>query len=75
MINRYTKRCSTLQVTREVQIKTTKTYHSMPVRMAINERQETTNAGMDVEKREPLCTGGGIVSWYSYYGKQYAGST
>ena len=31
--------------------------------------------GYNEEKREPLCTGGGIVSWYSYYGKQYAGST
>ena len=26
---------------------------------------------MDVEKREPLCTVGGIVNWYSHYGKQY----
>ena len=30
--------------------------------MAINKRQETTNAGMDVKKREPLSTGGEIVN-------------
>ena len=26
-----------------------------------------------VEKGEPLYTVGGIVNWYSYYGKQYGG--
>ena len=33
-----------------------------------------TNVGKDVEKLEPLCTLGGNVKWYSYYGKQYGGS-
>ena len=31
----------------------------------------TINAGAGVEKREPSCTVGGYVYWYSYYGKQY----
>ena len=32
---------------------------------------ETINAGEGVEKREPSCTVGGNVNWYSHYGEQY----
>ena len=32
------------------------------------------NAGRGVEKREPSCTVGGNVNWYSHYGEQYGGS-
>ena len=28
----------------------------------------------DKEKREPSCTVGGNVNWYSHYGEQYGGS-
>ena len=38
-------------------------------------RQEITNAGKDVAKREPLCTVGGIVNCYSHYGKECGGSS
>ena len=27
-----------------------------------------------MERREPSCTVGGTVNWYSHYGKQYGGS-
>ena len=30
--------------------------------------------GEGVEKREPSCTVGGNVTWYSQYGEQYGGS-
>ena len=33
-----------------------------------------TNAGEDVERREPFCTVGGNVNWHGHYGEQYGGS-
>ena len=35
---------------------------------------QTINAGEGVEKREPSCTVGGNVEWYSHYGEQYGDS-
>ena len=35
---------------------------------------QTTNAGEGVDKREPSCTVGGNVNWYSHYGEQCGGS-
>ena len=36
-------------------------------------KKNMTNAGEDVEKREPLDTAGGNINWCSHYGKQYGG--
>ena len=59
-----------------MQIKTTRRDHPTPVKMWLSStRQAITNAGEDVEKREPLCTIGGNVNWCSYYGKQYGDSS
>ena len=66
------KRCSTLLVIREMQIKTIMIYHLIPIRMTMIKK--STNAGEDVERREPLYSVGGNVNWSSHYGEQCGGS-
>ena len=56
MANKHMKRCSTLLIIREMQIKTTMRYHLTPVRMSIIKKSKTMNVGKGVEKRECSCT-------------------
>ena len=54
IVNRYMKRCPTLLIVREMQIKIMIKCHLTPIRMAIIKKNTNKNIGEVVEKREPL---------------------
>ena len=45
--------------------------HYTLVRMVIIKKTKIISAGENTGKREPLCTVGGNINWYSHFGKQY----
>ena len=74
MANKHLKRCSTSVIFRDMQIKTTISYHLTSIRMSLIKKSQTINAWEGVEKWEHSFTVGGNVNGYSQYGRWYGDS-
>lgn len=73
--NKHIKRCSTLYVTREMQIKIARRYYCIritkTIRIAKSKTLTIPNAGEYVEQQKLSFTAGENVTQYSHFGRQF----
>ena len=72
--NRHMKRWSTSLIIREIQVKTTMIYYLKPIRITTIKKTTNNNCWQGCGEKEPLCTTGENVNWWSQFGKQYVHS-
>ena len=74
MANSHMKRCSTLLIIREMQVKTVMSFHLMTVKAATIKNFTDNKYWRGCGKKEPSYTVGGNVNWGSRYRQQDGGS-
>ena len=74
MAKKHMKRCSTLLLVREMQIKTTMRFHLTLVRMAIIKKSANNKCWKGLGRKKGMLLHGRDVNWYNHFGEQYGGS-